>query len=39
MALKFLNDSGSGSTADAIEAVQYATNKGVLARHGHRDRP
>lgn len=29
MALKFLNDSGSGSTADAIEAVQYATNKGV----------
>lgn len=29
MALKFLNDSGSGSTSGAISAVNYAVNKGV----------
>ncbi|MGH3032963.1 MAG: S8 family peptidase [Gaiellaceae bacterium] len=29
LALKFLNASGSGTTADAVEALQYATAKGV----------
>jgi subtilisin family serine protease len=29
MPLKFLNDSGSGSTSNAILALNYATNKGV----------
>ena len=29
MALKFLNDQGSGTTADAIEAVKYATLMGA----------
>lgn len=29
MALKFLNDSGSGSTSNAISALNYAVNKGV----------
>lgn len=29
MALKFLNDSGSGSTSGTISAVNYAVNKGV----------
>ena len=29
MPLKFLSDSGSGSTSDAIEAVQYATANGA----------
>lgn len=29
MALKFLNDSGSGSTSNAIAALNYAVNKGV----------
>ncbi len=30
MALKFLNSSGSGSTADAIAAIDYATDNGAL---------
>jgi hypothetical protein len=30
MALKFLDDSGSGLTSNAVKAVQYATKKGVL---------
>lgn len=29
MALKFLNDSGSGTTSNAISALNYAVNKGV----------
>ncbi len=29
MALKFLSDGGSGSTSDAVEALQYATSFGV----------
>lgn len=29
MALKFLNDSGSGSTSNAVSALNYAVNKGV----------
>jgi subtilisin family serine protease len=29
MALKFLDDSGSGTTADAIEAIYYAIDKGA----------
>ena len=29
VALKFLNDSGSGSTSNAIKAVQYAASKGI----------
>jgi subtilisin family serine protease len=32
MALKFLNSSGSGSLADAVEAVDYATD--IKQRHG-----
>ena len=29
LGIKFLNDSGSGSTADAVEAIYYATGLGV----------
>lgn len=29
LAVKFLSDSGSGSTADAISAIDYATSRGV----------